>query len=268
MKFTILTENRKSHNNCINEDGLSILIEINNEKVLLDSGITDAFLKNAQSLGINLDEVNTIVLSHGHWDHGNGLKYLNSKKTLILHPECYTERYSLRRNMAYAGINENKEELSKKFDLIETREKYQISKNIWFLGQVNRKYEVPVKNLPTVLKDGEIDYLEDDCGGIVVKIDKGIIVFSSCSHSGINNIVEQAKNITGEDKIIAVVGGFHLKEVDVYTQEIVQYFKDNKIEKAYMGHCTSDEVIEYFKEQLIDITQVEKLFAGAEFEIN
>lgn len=268
MKFTMLTENRNCDNNCINEDGLSIYIEINNNKLLLDSGITDAFLRNSKILGINLDEVNTIVLSHGHWDHGNGLKYINTKKTLILHPECYTERYSLRRNMAFAGINETREELLKKFELIETKESYKIFENVWFLGQIDRKFEVPVKNLPTVLKNEEIDYLKDDCGGIVVKLDKGIIVFSSCSHSGVNNIVEQAKKITEEDRVVAVVGGFHLKTIDPYTQEIVQYFKDNNIERAYMGHCTSDEVIEYFKEQLMGITQVEKLFVGAKFEIN
>lgn len=268
MKFIMLTENRNCDNNCINEDGLSIYIEINKNKLLLDSGITDAFFKNSKILDINLDEVDIIVLSHGHWDHGNGLKYINTKKTLILHPECYTERYSLRRNMAFAGINKTREELLKKFKLIETKEPYKIFENVWFLGQIDRKFEVPVKNLPTVLKNEEIDYLKDDCGGIVVKLDKGIIVFSSCSHSGINNIIEQAKKITGEDRVVAVVGGFHLKTIDSYTQEIVQYFKDNNIERAYMGHCTSDEVIEYFKEKLMGITQVEKLFAGAKFEIN
>ena len=268
MKFTILTENRNCDNNCINEEGLSILIEINKNKVLLDTGITDAFLKNAETLGVNLDEVSIITLSHGHWDHGNGLKYLNSKKTLILHPECYTERYSLRRNMAYAGINENREELKSKFELIETKEPYKIYNNIWFLGEIDRKYEVPVKNLPTVLKNEAIDYLKDDCGEVVGKLDEGIVVFSSCSHSEVNNIVEQAKRITGEDRVVAVVGGFHLNTINLYTQQIIQYFKDNNIEKAYMGHCTSDEVIEYFKEQLRGITQVEKLFAGAIFEIN
>lgn len=268
MKFTILTENRKCNNSYINEDGLSILIEMDNNKVLLDTGITDAFLKNAESLDVNLDEVNTIVLSHGHWDHGNGLKYLNTKKILILHPECYAQRYSLRRNMAFAGINQTREELLQKFELIETREPYEIFENIWFLGQIDRKFEVPVKNLPTVLKDEKIDYLQDDCGGIAVKTEKGVIIFSSCSHSGIDNIIEQAKQITCEDRIIAVVGGFHLKEINAYTDQVIQYFKDNKVQSAYMGHCTSDEVIDYFKEKLDGVTQVEKLFAGAKFEIN
>ena len=159
MKFVVLTEDRNCNNSCVSEHGLSIYIEIDNHKLLLDTGITDAFLKNAENLGINLDEVDKIVLSHGHWDHGNGLKYINKKKTLILHPECYTKRYSLRRNMEYAGISETKEELLKKFELIETKKPYQIFENVWFLGQIGRKFEVPIKNLPTVLENNKIDYL-------------------------------------------------------------------------------------------------------------
>lgn len=267
MKFVILTEDRNCNNSCVSEHGLSIYMEVENHKLLLDTGITDAFLKNAENLGINLDEVDKIVLSHGHWDHGNGLKYINKKKTLILHPECYTKRYSLRRNMEYAGISETKEELLKKFELIETKKPYQIFENVWFLGQIGRKFEVPIKNLPTVLENNKIDYLYDDCGGITIKTEKGIVVFSSCSHSGIDNIVEQAKKVTSEDKVLAIVGGFHLKEKNTYTDEIIQYFRENKIQTAYMGHCTSDEVIEYFAKQLKGVTKIEKLFAGAKFEV-
>lgn len=266
MKFTILTEDRNCDNGCISEHGLAIYIETNNNKFLLDSGITDAFLKNAETLGINLNVVDTIVLSHGHWDHGNGLQYINTKKRLILHPKCFTKRYSLRRNMAYAGIEENRDQLLKKFELIETKEPYQVFEDVWFLGEINRKFEVPTKNLPTVLDNEEIDYLYDD-SGLAIKTENGIVVFSSCSHSGINNIIEQAKKVTNDNRVLAVIGGFHLKEINEYTSEIVQYFKDNKIEKAYMGHCTSDEVIDYFKEQLNGLTEVTKLFSGAKFEI-
>lgn len=268
MKFTVLTEDRNCDNGCINENGLSIYIETEKNKFLLDSGITDAFLKNAKTLGINLDNVDTIILSHGHWDHGNGLQYINSTKKLILHPECFTKRYSLRRNMAYGGISENREQLLKKFELIETKKPYQFFENVWFLGEIDRKFEVPIKNLPTVLdlEGRKTDYLHDD-SGIAIKTENGIIVFGSCSHSGINNIIEQAKKITNDNRVIAVIGGFHLNEIDSYTSQIVQYFKDNNIQNAYMGHCNSDEVIDYFKEQLNGTTTVTKLFAGAEFEI-
>lgn len=266
MKFTILSEDRNCRNDCINEHGLSIYIELENEKLLLDAGSTDAFLKNAEILNINLDDVNTVVLSHGHWDHGDGLKYIKTHKTLILHPGCCTKRYSLRRNMEYAGINENRDELLEKFKLIETKNPYQFFENAWYLGEIDRKLEVPEKNLPTVLENKEIDYLYDD-SGIVIKLTEGIVVFSSCSHSGINNIIEQAKRVTNENRILAVVGGFHLKEIDEYTLELLQYFKDNNIKQAYMGHCTSDEVIGYFREQLNGFTEVKTLYAGANFEI-
>lgn len=267
MKFITLAEDRAGNNNCIKEHGLSIYIEIDNNKLLLDAGEEDAFLKNAKTLGIDLNELDAIVLSHGHHDHGNGLKYLNlnMKKALILHPECYTIRYRLKTE--YAGINETREELLDKFKIIETREPYEIFKNVWFIGQIDRKFEVPAKNLPTILENKEVDYVYDDVGGITIKTEKGIIVFSSCSHSGIDNIIEQAKRITNENRVLAVIGGFHLKEVNSYTERIIQYFKDNKIDKAYMGHCTSDVVIDYIKEQLDGITEVKKLFAGAEFEI-
>ena len=68
--------------------------------------------------------------------------------------------------------------------------------------------------------------------------------------------------------MISVIVWFHLKEIKSYTDQIIQYFKDNNIQSAYMGHCTSDEVIDYFKEKLNGYTEVKKLFAGAKFEID
>ena len=74
MKLTILTEN-VAGGIFSAEHGLSYLIECENNKVLLDTGHSDMFIRNAEKLNINLDDVETVVLSHGHWDHGNGLKY-------------------------------------------------------------------------------------------------------------------------------------------------------------------------------------------------
>lgn len=265
MKFTILAEDRTCDNNCISEHGLSIYMEIDNYKLLLDTGATDAFIQNAKLLNIDLNELDIIVLSHGHWDHGDGLKYLDVKKKLVLHPDCYTKRYSLKRNMEYAGINQNREELLEKYELIERKEPYEIFNEIWYLGQIDRRYDVDISNLPTVLEKKEIDYLYDDTG-IVVKAGNGIIVIAGCSHSGICNIIEQAKVVAKDDRVIAVIGGFHLRELNESATDAIRYFKDNNIEKAYMGHCTCDEVIEEFEKQLKDITEVSKLYVGAIFE--
>jgi len=83
MKLTVLTENTASKN-FLTEHGLSYLIEYNGKKILFDTGHSDVFLKNAKQLNINLDEVETVVLSHGHWDHGNGLKHLKNKTLIFL----------------------------------------------------------------------------------------------------------------------------------------------------------------------------------------
>lgn len=169
--------------------------------------------------------------------------------------------------MEYAGINETKEKLLEKFEIIETKDPYKIFDDVWYLGQIHRKFDVPIKNLPTALKNGEVDYIYDD-SGIAIKTENGIVVLGSCSHSGIDNIIEQAKKVTGINRVIAVIGGFHLKEINPYTEKIVQYFKQNQVQNAFMGHCTSNEVIDYFEKQLKDCTNVKRMFVGLVFEIN
>ncbi len=67
--------------------GLSLYIEYNGKSILFDAGQTDIFMRNAKKLGINLDNLDAIVLSHGDYDYGNGLKYLDSKTKLICHPD-------------------------------------------------------------------------------------------------------------------------------------------------------------------------------------
>lgn len=267
MKFIVLAENRKE-NICSNEDGLSLYIEVNNNKLLLDTGITDLFIKNSEILNVDLNNIETIVLSHGHWDHGNGLKYIkNTKnKTVILHPESFTDRCSIRRNMEYAGINLNLNEMKEKYSVIQSTTPYKIFENVFYLGQITRKNNFEAKKFPTALKNGEIDYLNDD-SGIVIKTENGIIVISGCAHSGICNTIEYAKLVANDNRILAVIGGFHLKDISDATMKTIDYFIENKVQKAYVGHCTSDEVIEEFEKQLNNKCTVEKLFSGAEFEI-
>ena len=267
MKFIVLAENRKKCL-CDNEEGLSLYIEIDDNKLLLDTGITDLFIKNSKILDVDLNQIETIVLSHGHWDHGNGLKYLENteNKTIILHPECFTDRYSIRRQGEYAGINLKLEEMSEKYNTIQSREPYQIFDDVWYLGQIERANDFEAREFPTELKNGEIDYLKDD-SGIAIKTNNGIVVISGCSHSGICNTVEHAKKVTKENKVYAVIGGFHLKNINKITEDTIKYFINNNISKAYMGHCTSDEVIVEFEKKLKGKCEVEMLYAGLDFKI-
>jgi len=267
MKFTVLSENRKS-GMCENEEGLSIIFEINDRKILFDTGSSDLFVKNAELLGINLEEVDTYVLSHGHADHSNGLKHVQGHKNLILHPDSFIGRYSLRQQK-FVGLNQKEDEMSSKFNIIKTREPYVIFENVYFLGQIPRIIDFEGEgNLSTVLnlETGEKDLTLDD-SGIVIKTDEGIIVVSGCAHSGICNTIEYAKQITKDERVLAVIGGFHLRKLNDTTNKTAKYFLDNNVQTLYMGHCNTDEVIQEFEKQLGDKCAIETLYSGASFEI-
>ena len=255
IKITVLNDNRCNDNNLECEHGLSLLIEDNDKKVLFDTGQTDIYLKNANKLGVDLNDVESIVLSHGDYDHGNGLKYFNKKVNLICHPDFLKNRIS-KRTGKFDGLNQSKEELMDRFNLITTGKPYSVTDNVIYLGQINRiiDFEKGI-NLPMIDDSGET-YKHLDDSGVVIKAEKGIIVVSGCAHSGICNTIEYAKKVSNCDNVLAVIGGFHLKEVDSQTEETIKYMKDNKIKHILVAHCTSDIVCDEFKNELPDIITI------------
>jgi len=245
VKIIVLNDNRKNSDEFENEHGISLYIEAYGTRILLDAGRTEIFKNNAKKLGINLDNLDAIILSHGHYDHGDGLKYIDEKTKLICHPECNNYRRS-KRTKKFGGINQSKEELAYKFELIPSAKPYEIVENIFYLGQIERNNDFEAKTFPMTIEDGSDDVVLDDTG-IAIKTANGLIVLSGCAHSGICNTVEYAKKITKEERVLAVIGGFHLKEIDEATNKTINYMIDNNVENIYLAHCTSDEVCEEFE---------------------
>ena len=265
MKITVLNDNRCSNQQLECEHGLSLLIDDNGKKILFDTGQTDIYLKNANKLGVDLDAVESIVLSHGDYDHGNGLKYFTKKVNLICHPDFVKNRISKRAGK-FDGLNQTKEDLSAKFNLILTDEPYEVTDNIIFLGQIDRITDFEKgNNLPMIDGNGDT-YKHLDDSGIVIKTSQGIIVISGCAHSGICNTVEYAKKVSQYDKVLAVMGGFHLKNVDSQTQATVRYMRDNHIKHVLVAHCVSDAVCDWFKKELPDLTIVVETGATYNFD--
>ncbi len=234
MKLTILTENAAGGNFSA-EHGLSYLVEYDNQKILLDTGHSDVFLKNAKLLDINLDEIETIVLSHGHWDHGNGLKYLKNKK-LICHPGSFIKRYR-KGDTENIGLDSTFEELKDRFNIVLSKVPYSISDKIIFLGEIPRLNSFESKATTFVDENQNNDFVIDD-SALAITVDDELVVVSGCSHSGICNIVEYAKSVSGIEKVKAVFGGFHLKEINKQTKETINYFKRNGIKEIHPSHCT------------------------------
>lgn len=232
MKIHVLTDNHALRNFDA-EWGLSFFIEACGQTILFDYGNTDLYMKNAIKLGLDIFRADHYVLSHGHWDHGNGLRYLPHRK-LICHPGSFIKRY---RGDRYLGLPYTFEEAKERFELDLHDEPYEFAKDLFFMGTVPRVTPFESKGTDQVLENGELDLVEDD-SGIVIKTEKGLVVISGCAHAGICNTIEHAKRFTGEDRIHAVLGGFHLKGGDDLTEKTINYLKRQDIDYISTSHCT------------------------------
>lgn len=240
MKIHVLTDNHASRDYSA-EWGLSLFIE-SSKKLLFDFGNTDLYIRNAKKLGIDITSADCLVLSHGHWDHGNGLRFISGKR-LICHPEAFIKRY--RKDGGYTGLPFGIEEAKRKYELVLTRDPYMIDEDTIFLGQVPRVVEFESKSSDSAKEDGSMDLLLDD-SALVFKTARGLVVVSGCAHSGICNIVEYAKRVSGVDRVFAVLGGFHLKGNDGLTERTIDYLKKSNIDIIRTSHCTQFDALVQF----------------------
>ena len=270
LEFVILSENRDG-NLCEGESGLSIYVKYNDNCFLFDTGYSSLFKSNAQKLNIDISNVSTVVLSHGHSDHTNGIPYLEHGKTIIIHPEGFKERYSIRKK-EYAGFPMSINEVKEKHNLILSKEPIEFIPNIFFLGEIQMNLDFEASGNFSTTLDKELtktDYTEDD-SGIVIKTNKGLIIFTGCGHRGICNTIEKAISITNEHRIHSVLGGFHLRNLDEKKETIdltIEYLKKVGVKNLYLGHCITDQVIDYFENNMKD-TKIIRLYSGASYKIN
>jgi len=235
MKLTVLTENSAGAK-LLAEHGLSYLIEHNGKTILFDTGHTDVFLKNAKMLDIDINNItDTIVLSHGHWDHGDGLQYIKDK-TLIAHSGSFIKRFRKNDN-SNIGLALSFNELKSRFNIITTKKPHYITDSIVFLGEIPRLNDFESKTTTFIDDKGNPDFVPDDSALAIIDNNE-LIVVTGCSHSGICNIVEYAKTTTGINNVKVVIGGFHLKLNNKQAQKTIEYFILHKILRLYPSHCT------------------------------
>lgn len=267
MKLKVLVDNNTYIDQYYcGEPAVSYYIEDGDIKLLLDVGYSNLFLKNINKFGIKIEDINTIVISHGHDDHTRGLKYYfeeNSKKniSIIAHPDAFKEK-SLDNIKICSPILEK--ELSEKCNLILSKKPMKISENIIFLGeipQLNNFEKRKVIGKQIIKNDLVDDYVVDDTA-IVYKNENGIYIITGCSHSGICNIIEHAKKICNENRVLGVIGGFHLFNVDNQVEKTIEYLDNNKIAELYPCHCTSFSV----RAEMYKTLDIKEVGVGLELE--
>ncbi|BBE18928.1 7,8 dihydropteroate synthase [Aquipluma nitroreducens] len=234
LKITVLNDNTAGRW-CRAEHGLSYMIEAD-FTVLFDTSSSDLIAYNAKILNIDLQQIGTIVLSHGHDDHTGGLSLFEGQQ-LVCHPDTFLKR-TRKSNGTELGIKWSEDEIRSEFDLVLSRDPIQLSGQIYFLGEIPRLTEFESKTTAFEKADGTDDFVLDD-SGLAIVTSKGLVVISGCAHSGICNMTAHAMKVTGIEKVYLVIGGFHLQSDDATTQKTIDWMKSMQVEQVIPSHCTS-----------------------------
>lgn len=244
MKLTILVDNNTFIDQYyLGEPAVSYYIETEGKKILFDTGYSDIVLTNAETMGIDLQDVTHIAISHSHNDHTRGLQFLKEKldlsgMELIAHPDCFIPKYV---DGGYIGAPFTEEELKTITKYRSSRGIRMITDRLIFLGEIPRTNDYENQSpIGVAVRDGVScdDYNMDDTA-LVYRGEDGIFVITGCSHSGICHIVEYAKYVCGDDRVTGVLGGFHLFEDDEQLQKTIAYLEQCKIGALYPCHCVS-----------------------------
>ena len=244
MKLTVLVDNFTYIDQYYHgEPAAAYYLELEDKRILFDTGYSEIVLSNAEKMGIDLSKLTHIVFSHGHDDHTRGFKFLADKIDLanvevIAHPACFLPKYS---GDLYIGASYSLQEMQAKTNFKPLAESYALTDKLIYLGQIPRTNDYENKEpIGSYEQDGkrEADYLLDDTA-LAYRTNEGLFIITGCSHSGICNIIEYAKKVCGEERICGVLGGFHIFEDDMRLAKTVEYLEKCNLQKLYPAHCVS-----------------------------
>lgn len=264
MDITILVENLGPEG-LAREHGLAVHIQYNGRSILLDTGSTGAFADNAAALGIDLAGVEVAVLSHGHYDHADGLRRFfaaNDRADVLVRRGALGAHYSMRGGTEprFVGVHRD---ICRDYAnrLVEVGGLYELTDGAWLVE--NPAPEAGADRAQHLYKKlGEDNFVEDDFShehSLVLEGEHGLVVFNSCCHAGAANIADHiAKTFPGRP-IAALLGGFHMMGATgtdsincspEYVRSVADRFKALNIRHIYTGHCTGTPAFELLREQL------------------
>jgi 7,8-dihydropterin-6-yl-methyl-4-(beta-D-ribofuranosyl)aminobenzene 5'-phosphate synthase len=237
------------------EPGLSFLLETGGKKILFDTGYSGLFLANAERMGINLRDLDVVVLSHGHLDHTWGLLSLvrllteakienrsHNVPELIAHPFCFYPKEKL--PLQNIGSLLDEAEIRRQFQVNLSSRPVWITENLVYLGEIPQRFPFektdPGKRRIR-MPDGrtEPDRLLDD-SSLVFRSDAGLVIITGCSHAGICNITEYAREVCGETRVVDIIGGLHLLTPSPSRLKGTgAYLQDLRLQALHACHCTS-----------------------------
>jgi 7,8-dihydropterin-6-yl-methyl-4-(beta-D-ribofuranosyl)aminobenzene 5'-phosphate synthase len=250
ITLTYLSDN-KNNSGLDSEWGLSVLIDMPSGSWLWDTGQSDIFLRNARKLGLNLDTLNGVAISHGHYDHGGGISALFRETgyngSIYGHSGCQRERWHVStqkvEEIGIPGIVKN-------FKRVQSVEK--LSEELTLLTDIPRvsgNFEA-VQNFYFDKQGTQPDHVEDDAF-LLIDTASGPVVQLGCCHSGLANSLACLKERTGVSRIHTLLGGLHLYNAgEEEMEQAVATIETFDIQNIYPCHCSGDAAAAYLKKRL------------------
>ncbi len=246
MKWTVLSDNRSCDGQFATEHGLSILLETGKYRILLDTGASDVFIRNATHLGIDLSTVDYVFISHGHSDHAGGLKHfmnINDHARVIVSPYAISGKFFSKRRYLHSITTEWPEIPQER--LLKVEHSGSIDDDIFILAHIPQVHPMPEGNQHLFVENTDGSYVNDDFRHELALYTDGLL-FTGCAHSGLENILAACPC-----PVHTVVGGFHLldgHETEEGLTALAQRLKTHYPHtQFYTSHCTGDKVLAILK---------------------
>lgn len=271
VKMTVLIDNVASEPLAA-EWGLSILITAGDMRILLDTGAGHLFAQNAERLGVDLADVEVGVLSHAHYDHADGMDTffaLNQKASFLVREGSGEDCWGIKDGvLTYDGIRRGiLKEYATRIQYVSGV--YEITDGIWLIPHRKADYSsIAQRNDLYTIRNGKRcpdDFAHEQ--SLVIETAKGLIIFNSCSHTGMKNILEDVHEMLGRDDVCAYVGGLHLyKLTDEELGKLCAEIRKTPIGHIFTGHCTGDHAFGILKAELGD--RIEQFSSGFSYSFS
>ena len=246
MKWTILSDNRTNNDLLKTEHGLSILLETEKHRILLDTGASDVFIRNAENMGIDLSTVDYVFISHGHSDHAGGLQHflrINERAKVIVSSDAFSGKFFSKRRYLHNITTEWPVHLHDRVSLIDHA--HEVTDGIHVIAHIPQNLPMPLGNQHLFVENTEGSYVNDDFRHELALYVDGLL-FTGCAHSGLENILSACPY-----PVKTVVGGFHLLDDHESESELTQLAKrlteTYPNTQFYTSHCTGDKVFATLK---------------------
>ena len=246
MKWTVISDNRTCNDLLQTEHGLSVLLETDHHRILLDTGASDVFIRNAERLDIDLSTVDYVFISHGHSDHAGGLKHfmeINTRAIVIVSPDALKGRFFSKRRYLHSITTEWPEIPQERLLTIEQSKS--IDDGIFIIAHIPQIHPMPEGNQHLFVQTSKDDYTNDNFRHELALYTGGLL-FTGCAHSGLENILAACPF-----PVNTVVGGFHLldnHESEEKLSELAYRLTDAYPQtQFYTNHCTGDTTFSTLK---------------------